>query len=59
MGPSGKCVSGFRRTSPWLRSSKSGKSGAGERDIPVSVGGVTINAGDLVTSDDGIVVRPS
>jgi regulator of RNase E activity RraA len=42
-----------------LRSSKSGKSGAGERDIPVSVGGVTINAGDLVTSDDGIVVRPS
>ena len=39
---------------------KSGKTGAGERDVPVSFGGVTIGAGDMVTSDDdGIVVHPS
>jgi regulator of ribonuclease activity A len=37
---------------------KSGKTGSGERDVPVSFGGVTIRPGDLVTSDDdGIVVR--
>jgi regulator of ribonuclease activity A len=37
---------------------KSGKTGSGERDMPVSFGGVTIRPGDLVTSDDdGIVVR--
>ena len=39
---------------------KSGKTGAGERDVPVSFGGVTIRPGDRVTSDDdGIVVHPS
>ena len=37
---------------------KSAKTGAGERDVPVSFGGVTIRPNDLVTSDDdGIVVR--
>jgi regulator of ribonuclease activity A len=37
---------------------KSGKSGAGERDVPVGFGGTTISPGDEVTSDDdGIVVR--
>jgi regulator of ribonuclease activity A len=37
---------------------KSAKTGAGERDVPVSFGGVTIRPDDLVTSDDdGIVVR--
>ncbi len=39
---------------------KSGKTGAGERDVPVSFGGITVRAGDVVTSDDdGIVVHPS
>lgn len=39
---------------------KSGKSGAGERDVPVGFGGITIRPGDRVTSDDdGIVVHPS
>lgn len=39
---------------------KSGKTGVGERDVPVSFGGVTIRAGDVVTSDDdGIVVHPT
>jgi len=39
---------------------KSGKTGAGERDVPVSFGGITVRAGDRVTSDDdGIVVHPS
>jgi regulator of ribonuclease activity A len=39
---------------------KSGKTGAGDRDVPVSFGGVTIHPGDRVTSDDdGIVVHPS
>lgn len=39
---------------------KSAKTGAGERDVAVSFGGVTIRAGDRVTSDDdGIVVHPS
>jgi regulator of ribonuclease activity A len=38
---------------------KSGKTGAGERDVSVSFGGITVNPGDEVTSDDdGIVVRP-
>ena len=38
---------------------KSGKTGAGERDVPVSFDGITVRAGDLVTSDDdGIVVHP-
>lgn len=37
---------------------KSARTGAGERDGPVSFGGVTIRPNDLVTSDDdGIVVR--
>lgn len=36
---------------------KSAKTGAGERDVPVSFGGVTFHPGDLVYSDaDGIVV---
>jgi regulator of ribonuclease activity A len=39
---------------------KSGKTGAGERDVPVSFGGITVRPGDRVTSDDdGIVVHPS
>jgi regulator of ribonuclease activity A len=39
---------------------KSAKTGAGERDVPVSFGGVTIRPGDVVTSDDdGIVVHPA
>jgi regulator of ribonuclease activity A len=39
---------------------KSGKTGAGERDVPVGFGGITIRPGDRVTSDDdGIVVHPS
>jgi len=39
---------------------KSGKTGAGERDVPVSFGGITVRSGDQVTSDDdGIVVHPS
>ena len=39
---------------------KSGKTGAGERDVPVTFGGITIRAGDVVTSDDdGIVVHPT
>ena len=38
---------------------KSGKTGAGERDVPVSFGGITVRPGDVVTSDDdGIVVLP-
>ena len=36
---------------------KSGKTGAGERDVPVEFGGITVRPGDVVTSDDdGIVV---
>lgn len=36
---------------------KSTKTGAGERDVPVSFGGVTFTPGDIVHSDDdGIVV---
>jgi regulator of ribonuclease activity A len=36
---------------------KSGKTGAGERDVPVEFGGVTFTPGDEVWSDDdGIVV---
>jgi regulator of ribonuclease activity A len=39
---------------------KSGKTGAGERDVAVTFGGVTIRPGDRVTSDDdGIVVHPT
>jgi regulator of ribonuclease activity A len=39
---------------------KSGKTGAGERDVQVSFGGITIRSGDQVSSDDdGIVVHPS
>ena len=38
----------------------SGKTGAGERDVQVSFGGITVRSGDQVTSDDdGIVVHPS
>jgi regulator of ribonuclease activity A len=37
---------------------KSGKTGAGEVDVPVSFGGVTFKPGDLLFSDeDGIIVR--
>jgi len=36
---------------------KSTKTGAGERDVPVEIGGITINPGDVLYSDDdGIVV---
>jgi regulator of ribonuclease activity A len=39
---------------------KSGKTGAGERDVPVAFGGIAVRCGDQVTSDDdGIVVHPS
>ena len=39
---------------------KSGKTGAGKRDVPVTFGGITVRGGDMVTSDDdGIVVHPS
>ena len=39
---------------------KSGKTGAGERDVPVAFGGITVRPGDVVTSDDdGVVVHPS
>lgn len=38
---------------------KSSKTGAGERDAPVSFGGVTFTPGEqLVSDDDGIVVLP-
>lgn len=37
---------------------KSGKTGAGERDVPVTMGGVEFAPGDMLYSDDdGIVVR--
>jgi regulator of ribonuclease activity A len=36
---------------------KSTKTGAGERDVPVELGGLTFNPGDLAYSDDdGIVL---
>ena len=39
---------------------KSGKTGAGDRDVPVAFGGITVRSGDQVTSDDdGLVVHPS
>ena len=39
---------------------KSGTTGAGERNVPVSFGCITVRAGDVVSSnDDGIVVHPS
>ena len=39
---------------------KSAKTGAGERDVPVSFGGVTFTPGELAYSDDdGIVVTPA
>ncbi|WP_448624345.1 ribonuclease E activity regulator RraA [Geodermatophilus sp. URMC 64] len=38
---------------------RSTKNGTGERDVPVSFGGVTFNPGDQVWSDDdGVVVLP-
>ena len=38
---------------------KSAKTGAGERDVPVTFGGATFTPGDLVVSDDdGVVVLP-
>lgn len=38
---------------------KSAKTGAGERDVPVSFGSATFGPGDLVHSDDdGVVVLP-
>jgi regulator of ribonuclease activity A len=43
-------------SNPW----KSGKSGAGQADLPVSFGGVTFRPGDWLYSDeDGIVVSAS
>jgi len=39
---------------------KSGKTGAGETDVPVSFGGVTFTPGHMLYSDeDGIVVSPT
>jgi len=40
---------------------KSGKTGAGERDVPVTFGGTTFHPGDRVWSDDDgvVVLRPS
>ena len=39
---------------------KSAKTGAGERDVPVSFGGVTVHPGDhVVSDDDGVVVLPA
>lgn len=39
---------------------RSAKLGAGERDVPVTFGGVTFRPGDVVVSDeDGIVVLPA
>ncbi len=39
---------------------KSAKTGAGERDVPVTFGGATFAPGDLVVGDDdGVVVLPS
>lgn len=39
---------------------KSAKTGAGERDVPVTFGGLTVAPGDRVVSDDdGIVVLPT
>ncbi|BBY58275.1 ribonuclease E activity regulator RraA [Mycolicibacterium sarraceniae] len=39
---------------------KSSKTGAGDRDVPVSFGGVTFAPGELAYSDDdGIVVTPA
>lgn len=39
---------------------KSGKTGAGERDVDVIFGTVTFRPGDLLFSDeDGIVVKPA
>lgn len=35
---------------------KSGRAGAGERDVPVSFGGIAITPVDVLHSDDGIVV---
>jgi len=35
---------------------KSTKSGAGERDVPVELGGITFNPGDTVYSDDDGIV---
>lgn len=36
---------------------KSTKTGAGERDVPLTIGGITFNPGDIAYSDDdGIVV---
>ena len=36
---------------------KSSKTGVGERDIPLTIGGETFNSGDIVYSDDdGIVI---
>ena len=38
---------------------RSGKTGAGLRDVPVSFGGATFVPGDEVTADDvGVVVLP-
>ena len=39
---------------------KSAKTGAGERDVPVSFGGATFHPGDqLWSDDDGVVVLPA
>lgn len=39
---------------------KSAKTGAGERDVPVTFGGVTFTPGDTLWSDDdGVVVLPA
>ncbi|MFE3288792.1 S-adenosylmethionine--2-demethylmenaquinone methyltransferase, partial [Streptomyces sp. NPDC059233] len=39
---------------------KSGKTGAGEVDVPVTIGGTTFRPGDVVhADDDGVVVLPA
>ncbi|GGR51746.1 putative 4-hydroxy-4-methyl-2-oxoglutarate aldolase [Deinococcus seoulensis] len=38
---------------------RSGKVAAGERDVPVTFAGVTVNPGDLISADeDGILILP-
>ncbi|MBB3038040.1 ribonuclease E activity regulator RraA [Hoyosella altamirensis] len=39
---------------------KSTKTGAGERDVPIEIGGITFTPGDILHSDDdGVVVVPA
>ena len=69
-GWSGVIVNGAVRDSAILRTldigikalgtnpRKSTQTGAGEKDVPVEIGGVVFNPGEMVYSDsDGVVVR--